>query len=270
MPSFPGDFIWYDVMTPDPAAGRTFYKAVLGWNIKDSGVPGQDYTLMGVGETMVAGLMNLPDDVKAMGVPPCWTGYIGSADVDADVVRVTGAGGSIRKPPQDIPSVGRFAVVADPHGAVFILFTPASAMPPASNIQPDAPGTVGWRELMAGDLAAEFPFYATMFGWTKAEAMDMGPMGVYQLFAKDGVTRGGMMTKMAQMPAPVLGFLLQHGRDRCGRDPRDRGRRHHRQRPDAGARRAMDRPMPGPAGCAFRDGRAGPVEGTYQGMVASR
>ncbi len=208
MPSFPGDFIWYDVMTPDPAAGRTFYKAVLGWNIKDSGVPGQDYTLMGVGETMVAGLMNLPDDVKAMGVPPCWTGYIGSADVDADVVRVTGAGGSIRKPPQDIPSVGRFAVVADPHGAVFILFTPASAMPPASNIQPDAPGTVGWRELMAGDLAAEFPFYATMFGWTKAEAIDMGPMGVYQLFAKDGVTRGGMMTKMAQMPAPFWGFYF--------------------------------------------------------------
>jgi predicted enzyme related to lactoylglutathione lyase len=41
-----------------------------------------------------------------------------------------------------------------------------------------------------------------MFGWTKADAMPMGEMGVYQLFAIDGVPVGGMMTKMAQSPQP--------------------------------------------------------------------
>ena len=208
MTSFPGDFFWYDVMTPDPVASRIFYKAVLGWGMADSGVVGHDYTILSANGAAVGGMMPLPDDAKAMGVPPCWTGYIGSADVDADVKRVTAAGGSLRKPVWEIDGVGRFGVVADPHGAVFVLMTPASPAPPAADPAPDAPGTIGWRELMAGDGAAAFDFYAAMFGWTKAEAHDMGPMGVYQLFAKDGVTRGGMMTKMPQMHAPHWGFYF--------------------------------------------------------------
>jgi predicted enzyme related to lactoylglutathione lyase len=189
--SFLGDFLWYDVMSPDPDAGRAFYKAVFGWNMADPGVPGHEYTVLSVGTVGIGGLMRLTDEAKAMGVPPCWTGYIGSADVDADVKRL-----------------GRFAVVADPHGAAFMLFKPASPEPPGPGLAPDAPGNIGWRELMAGDMEADFPFYATMFGWTKAEAHDMGPMGVYQMFAKDGVTRGGMMTKMEAMLVPHWGFYF--------------------------------------------------------------
>jgi uncharacterized protein len=56
--------------------------------------------------------------------------------------------------------------------------------------------------LHAGDGASAFAFYAGLFGWTKAEAMDMGAMGVYQLFATGDAPCGGMMTKMAQTPAP--------------------------------------------------------------------
>ena len=75
---------------------------------------------------------------------------------------------------------------ADPHGAVFILFkgTSEEAPPPAPA---GTPGHVGWHELHAGDLDSAFAFYSGLFGWTKAEAMDMGPMGVYQIFAIDGV-----------------------------------------------------------------------------------
>ena len=46
------------------------------------------------------------------------------------------------------------------------------------------PGTVGWRELYAAEWKAAFE---KMFGWTKAEAMDMGPMGTYQLFAAEAI-----------------------------------------------------------------------------------
>jgi len=38
--------------------------------------------------------------------------------------------------------------------------------------------------------------------WTKAEARDMGPMGVYQLFATGGAPVGGMVTKPPQVPVP--------------------------------------------------------------------
>jgi predicted enzyme related to lactoylglutathione lyase len=111
------------------------------------------------------------------------------------------AGGAIHRGPQDIPGIGRFAVAGDPQGAGFMLFqgTSSEAPPPTPA---GSPGHVGWHELHAGDGQTAFAFYSGLFGWTKAEAMPMGDMGVYQIFAIDGTPAGGMMTKMPQSPAP--------------------------------------------------------------------
>ena len=67
---------------------------------------------------------------------------------------------------------------------------------------PGTPGHIGWHELHAGNGESAFAFYAGLFGWTKAEAMDMGPMGIYQIFATGGAPIGGMMTKTPDTPAP--------------------------------------------------------------------
>src|SRR5205085_9119861 len=48
----------------------------------------------------------------------------------------------------------------------------------------------------------DFAFYSKLFGWTKADAIDMGPMGTYQLFSTGNGPVGGMMTKTPQTPAP--------------------------------------------------------------------
>jgi len=73
--------------------------------------------------------------------------------------------------------------------------------PPAAGST--APGHVGWRELHAGNRETAFAFYAGLFGWTPKEAIDLGPMGTYQLFATgDGPATGGLMTKPPQMPGP--------------------------------------------------------------------
>jgi len=196
-----GKFVWYDVMTSDTKAAESFYHEVIGWDAKDSGMPDVSYTLLSMGPAMVGGLMPIPEDARKAGVGPTWMGYIGVNDVDAYAKRVKTAGGAIRREPSDIPGVGRFAVAADPHGAGFILFKGASeeAPPPAPA---GTPGHVGWHELHAGDLDRAFAFYSGLFGWTKAEAMDMGPMGTYQIFAISGVPCGGMMTKPPQIPHP--------------------------------------------------------------------
>ena len=81
----------------------------------------RSYTLFSAGPAMVGGLMPIPEDARK-GARPCWTGYIAVDDVDAYAARVKAAGGAIHRAPEDIPGVGRFAVAADPHGAVFILF----------------------------------------------------------------------------------------------------------------------------------------------------
>lgn len=199
MPSPASRFVWYELMTSDAAAAEAFYRQAIGWQTADAGMPGMKYTILSAGETGIAGLMALPDDAAARGVPPNWTGYIGVADVDAMAERVRGAGGAVHHPPEDIPGVGRFAVVADPHGAVFCLFKGnMDEQPP----QPPAgtPGTIGWHELAADDLESAWAFYGTLFGWTQAEAIDMGEMGIYQLFGAGGDAIGGMMKRPPQVP----------------------------------------------------------------------
>ncbi len=197
-------FCWYELTTTDAKAAGTFYSAVIGWTTKPADA---EYTLLLAGERMVAGLMAINAEMKARNVPSCWTGYIYVPNVDDYVAKVIAAGGKVHRPASDIPMVGRFAVVADPHGAGFILFTPSGSdpNPPAAL---GTPGMVGWRELYAGNLDEAFAFYAKLFGWTKARDHDMGPMGAYRIFAIDGVEAGGMMTKPPQVPMAGWNYYI--------------------------------------------------------------
>ena len=197
-----GKFVWHDLTTTDVEAAETFYSDVIGWTVADSGMTHQKYMLFSQGSSMVAGLMATPPEMAAQGVPPCWTGHIAVEDVDEYAGKVEAAGGRIRRPPTDIPNIGRFCVVEDPHGAVFILFKGNGTPPPDPVL--NTPGFVGWNELHSADLATAWPFYESLFGWKNLSEFDMGPMGIYRMFAPVGQTSavGGMMTKMPQTPGP--------------------------------------------------------------------
>lgn len=207
MDSTPSNFVWYELMTTDAPAAVAFYQQVIGWQGADAGMPDMAYTLLQVAGQSVAGLMALPAD--AAGTPPCWTGYVAVADVDASAAAIANAGGAVHRAPDDIPGVGRFAVVADPQGAAFCLFkgSDGDAPPqPAAN----TPGTMGWHELYANDLDSAWAFYSSHFGWTKDSAIDMGPMGVYQLFAvaTGSPAIGGMMKRPPEMPQPAWLYYI--------------------------------------------------------------
>lgn len=202
-------FIWYELLTTDQPAAEAFYKAVVGWSAADAGGPNAGYTILSAGERGIGGLMALPEEARRAGGKPGWVGYIRVADTDLVAADIASAGGTIHRAPDDIPEVGRFAVVADPGGAVFALLTPRprdDAPPPAD---PQAPGLVSWHELYSslGDQAA-FDFYAARFGWETMHEMDMGPMGTYRIFGADGVQMGGMMRKPDNMPASAWGFYV--------------------------------------------------------------
>lgn len=202
----PCKFIWYDVMTTDTKAAAKFYRDVIGWEAKDSGMPGAAYTIFSAGKDRIGGLMPISEDARAMGAKPCWMGYIAVPDVDDYAKRVKAAGGSIKRPPTDIPGVGRSAVVGDPHGAGFMLFKGDGEAP--AEAATGTPGHIGWHELHAGDGKAAWDFYSGLFGWTKKDALDMGPMGVYQIFATGGEAVGGMMTKMPDNPHPRWAYYF--------------------------------------------------------------
>lgn len=208
MSSSSGSFVWYELMTTDPVAAERFYSGVVGWTAADAGMPGMKYTLLSAGAHQIAGLMALPPE--AAGMPPCWTGYVAVDDVDAKAAEIAAAGGGVMRPAEDIPGVGRFAVVADPQGASFCIFKglmqPGEMAPP----QPpqDMPGAVGWHELYAMALDPAWGFYSRIFGWTRDQAIDIGPAGTYQLFAVRGQAIGGMMNKPPEMPVPNWQFYF--------------------------------------------------------------
>ena len=198
-----GAFCWYELATTDTQAARAFYADVIGWSADD--VPGMQYTLLKAGDAMVGGLMPLPDHVRAAGIPPHWIAYIAVDDVDQYTTRAQAAGATLRHGPADIQGVGRFAILTDPQHAAFTLFKGMGEAPPPPAAM--TPGHVGWHELRTTDQNAAFDFYAGLFGWTRADALDMGPMGTYQMFAQDGVTRGGIMTgEPGAKPAWLLYF----------------------------------------------------------------
>ena len=202
-----GKFFWYDVMTTDTAAAKKFYGDVIGWGAQDSGAPGMNYTVFNVKGQGVAGLMPIPEDARKAGVPPAWMGYIAVDDVDRAAARVVKEGGKVMRQPWDVPGVIRIAVVADPQGAGFMIAKGLvkDAPPP---LPAGTPGTVGWHELYAGEWKSAFAFYERLFDWKKSDAIDMGPMGTYQLFATGDHAVGGMMTKPANMPTPGWGYYI--------------------------------------------------------------
>ena len=198
-------FFWYELMTTDTKAAEAFYTGVVGWRAETWPGP-MPYTILNAGENGVGGIMALPEEARQMGARPAWVGYIRSDDVDAQATSLTQAGGSIKRAPSDIPEVGRFAVAADPQGAIFMLLKPNG--PDKPPVPSTTDGHIGWRELYATDWQAAFDFYAGQFEWTKADALDMGPMGIYQMFAAGSELIGGMMNKPAAIPAPFWLFYF--------------------------------------------------------------
>lgn len=195
-----GRFCWFDLMTHDPQAAQAFYGRVVGWGTSIWEGMETPYTMWTNGDNPQGGVMELPEEARAAGAPPHWLAYISTDDVDATAVRATELGGKVMVPPTDIPTVGRFAVLADPQGPMFAAFTALGATP-GHDGTPEL-GEFSWHELATTDYEAAFAFYADLFGWEKTEAMDMGPAGIYQMYGSKGRTLGGMFNKGDDMPGP--------------------------------------------------------------------
>ena len=208
-----GDFIWYELLTSDADAAQAFYEGLVGWTFSDSGQPGMDYRMFGMGQPEVGGLMALTPEMTQGGARPLWAGYIAVDDVDAAAAKVADLGGKVLMGPDDIPDVGRFAFCADPQGAPFYIMrgnsdegsTAFAATEPRE-------GHVAWNELVTADPEGAHAFYADLFGWEKADAIEMGPMGTYQMY-RNGADRdfmfGATMKKPDDMPVSLWAYYIR-------------------------------------------------------------
>ena len=187
--------LWYELMTTDMKAAEAFYSAVVGWKTAPFEGAGQPYTMFSrSGDVPVGGVMTRPDEVKA---PPFWAMYVGVPRIEDAAAGIERLGGKAHTEVIAIPNVGRLQMMVDPQGAGFYIYEPAS-----SDQRPEAAPEVGeasWHELMTTDWQAAMKFYEQVFGWQPGEAMDMGPMGTYQMFNRPHGMIGGMMNKPSEM-----------------------------------------------------------------------
>ncbi len=217
--SYRGRGVWYDLMTDDVEAAKAFYTEVVGWKVQEWG-EGPGYSMWVAGETPVGGV------TEQAGVPPHWMAHLAVEDVDAAAARAEELGGRVLTPGTDIPEVGRFAIVADPQGASFSLFTPgAGSEAPA---RPET-GFFEWHELHTTDHASAWEFYSALFGWKHSSTMDMGEMGSYLIFRHpddaEDVPTGAMFdaAKWDEKPPHWLYYVRVDDLDAAVARTRDRG-----------------------------------------------
>jgi hypothetical protein len=113
----PGSLCWNELATRDIDEAKAFYRTVFGWEGDTNAYGDTSYTEWKLGGRTIGGMIAMNDEWPAE-VPPQWMVYFAVEDVDAATRRVEELGGKVAVAPNDTPA-GRFAVVNDPHGAVF-------------------------------------------------------------------------------------------------------------------------------------------------------
>lgn len=125
-----GQNVWFDLITTDLDGAKRFYTEVIGWTTQQwkDAPPDRPYTMWISDNRPLGGLIALSADARKNGVPSHWLASTVVDDAEAAVGRAQRLGGEILDPVTEVPTVGRFAVLRDPQGAVFSVFQPAADM----------------------------------------------------------------------------------------------------------------------------------------------
>ncbi|MFE7834833.1 VOC family protein [Streptomyces sp. NPDC057474] len=189
---------WTELGTSDLEAAKRFYTELFGWRPETD--PRQEaggYSIAHLGDAAVAALTPLYQESQ----PVAWSVSFAVSDADAAVRAVRDAGGTVVLEPMDVFDIGRFAVALDPGGAAFQLWQ-ARSFPGAGLF--NAPGSLGWVELLTRAPEQAKAFYTTVFGWSVSAG------GQYTQWNLDGADFGGMITMDDKFPPEVPSHWLPY------------------------------------------------------------
>ncbi|MFE7762827.1 VOC family protein [Streptomyces sp. NPDC057438] len=189
---------WTELGTGDLDAAKRFYSELFGWRPRtDPHREAGGYSVAHLGDAAVAALAPLYQEAQ----PVAWNVSFAVSDADAAVRAVRAAGGTVVLEPMDVLDLGRFAVVFDPGGAAFQLWQ-ARSFPGAGLF--NAPGTLGWVELLTRAPERAGSFCTTVFGWSVRAGEHCTQWGL------DGADFGGMVTMDDKFPPEVPAHWLPY------------------------------------------------------------
>ncbi|MCW7941561.1 hydroxylase [Streptomyces hygroscopicus] len=189
---------WTELGTSDLEAAKRFYADLFGWRPETD--PRQEaggYTVAHLGDAPVGALSPLYQESQ----PVAWNVSFVVADADAAAEAVQEAGGTVILGPMDVFDAGRFTVARDPGGAAFQMWEPRTF--PGAGLF-NAPGSLGWVELLTREPERVTDFYTTVFGWTVNASEDYTQWGI------DGADFGGMLTMGDRFPPEVPSHWLPY------------------------------------------------------------
>jgi uncharacterized protein len=163
-------FCWVDLATIGAEDAKSFYKAIFNWDyIDEPAGEGMVYSMCMINNKPVAGLYEMINDQKQMGLPPYWLPYISIENADKTAEKATQSDGKVIAPPFNVFDNGRMAVIQDNSGATFAIWQPMNSIGASYK---NIPGTICWLELGVNEAEKPKQFYSEVFGWSaKTEKM---------------------------------------------------------------------------------------------------
>ena len=179
--TYPGKFVWHDLMTPDPRSAGEFYEQLFGWQVEYH----DKYAVVRNDGKLIAGILQVE---PAEGQPRegVWLSSVSVADVDAAARLVKANGGMVLRGPLDMEQRGRAVLISDPQRADLVLLN-AKGGDPA-----DAEAAIGdwlWDEIWTDDPDTIEEFYKSVLGYDEVELGDG-----YDVFIHQGKWRAGIRT----------------------------------------------------------------------------
>ena len=177
--TYPGKFIWHDLVTPDARLAGKFYEQLFGWQIEYH----EQYAVVRNGGRLIAGILQV-EPTEGQAREALWMPSVSVTDVDAAVELVRANGGTILNGPVDMDLRGRAVLISDPQRADLVLLSARGGDPV------DAEAAIGdwlWDEIWTDDPEVIEAFYATVLGYDQMVSGDG-----YDVFMFQGKWRAGM------------------------------------------------------------------------------
>jgi len=186
----PGQFVWHDLVTDDPATARSFYGQIFGWDFEDVQGEGVVYTTILHDGLPIGGIAPI-GDVDAELPSSRWLSVLSVEDVDEAVSVVQSAGGAVNMAARDNVTRGRMALVTDAQGAMLVLLRSLGGDPPDLDPNRLVSNRWMWNELWTDDLSASIDLYGDLVGY-EVRSNQVAGAGNVQVFMRDGSPRAGL------------------------------------------------------------------------------
>ncbi len=196
-----GIFCWHDLSTSDVEGAKAFYGELLGWTAEAMDMEGTMYTILRNAWEQVGGVMPLPEGAP---YPPHWMPYVTVEACDAALEQLKALGGSVYFGPEDIPNVGRFAMVADDQGVGFAVVSLHDD--PQARVGDYRHGEFCWYTLATRDVAKAQAFYGALVGWSAVETDMAGPPQL--IFTRGGAPTASLLPVVGDAMPPHWGVSV--------------------------------------------------------------